>query len=158
MVRAGASAGEIAATLRGYGEDVSDLDAAAVRSLRPVADELYEVFEAPTIDACARRLNAMLARRCGPPRLSNHDGTGWHLHLDGSDDAPWAEWLAASGAFALATIIANTGRHPGGICHADGCDRPYLNVGAGGAQRYCSPRCASRSRVAAYRRRSRRDV
>lgn len=153
-LRADADRDEVAAILRRHGDDPSTLDDPAL--LRPVADELYAVFAASTVDACAAVLNDTLARWCGPPRLSSHDGaTGWHVHVDADDDGPWPEWFAASSAYALATLVAETGRPPGGICHADGCDRPYVNTGSGGEQRYCSARCAGRSRVAAHRRRHR---
>ena len=152
-LRAGADAAEIADTLREFGEDVSTVDEASMPLLCRVADELYEVFADTTLDQCVADLNGMLARWAHPPRLSDHDGTSWHLHLDSADDAPWGEWLAASAAYALAAIVAETGRLPGGICDAHDCDRPYLNSGSGGEQRYCSTRCATRSRVAAYRHR-----
>lgn len=143
---------EVAAVLRRHGDDPSTLDDPA--ELRQVADELYDVFAASTVDECVEVLNGMLARWCGPPRLSAHGGaTFWHIHVDADDEGPWPEWLAASSAYALATLVAETGRAPGGICHAVGCDRPYVNTGSGAEQRYCSARCASRSRVAAYRRR-----
>src|SRR5882757_839148 len=152
-LRAGADAAEIAATLREFGEEVSTVDESSMPLLRQVADELYAAFAVDSLDACVAELNGMLARWAGPPRLSDHDGTVWHLHLDSADDAPWGEWLAASAAYALAAIVAETGRPPGGICHAHDCDRPYLNSGSGGEQRFCSTRCATRSRVAAYRHR-----
>jgi hypothetical protein len=122
--------------------------------LRRVADELYGVFAAESLDDCVAEINGMLARWAGPPRLSGHDDTAWHLHLDSADAAPWGEWLAASAAYALATIVAETGRMPGGICAAHDCDRPFVNTGAGAEQRFCSARCAGRARVAAYRARA----
>jgi hypothetical protein len=154
VIRDGGTEVEIASTLREFGEDVSTVDPAAVPLLQQVADELYAVFAAETLDTCVGEINGMLGRWAGPPRLSAHDGTAWHLHLDSDDEAPWGEWLAASAAYALANIVGETGRRPGGICHAEGCDRPYVNTGAGAEQRYCSPRCATRSRVAAHRRRT----
>lgn len=150
-LRAGAGPDEVGRVLADFGEDAAGLDDSALPGLRAVADDLYGVFAAPDAAAWAGRLNAMLRRWCAPPRLSCHDGSAWHIHLDAGDDAPWHEWLAASSAYALAVLLAETGRPPGGICQAAGCDRPYLGTGSGGQQRYCSPRCASRARVAAYR-------
>lgn len=153
-LRAGADTDQIARTLREFGEEVSTVDVSSIPLLSRVADELHRVFAAESLDACVVEINGMLARWAGPPRLSGHDNTAWHLHLDSADDAPWGEWLAASAAFALASIIAETGRLPGGICGAHDCDRPFVNTGAGAEQRYCSARCASRARVAAYRART----
>ena len=95
------------------------------------------------------------ARYAGPPRLSAHDGAHWHLHVDRADDAPWDAWLLASGALALAVLLASAGhdRPPFGTCDAADCRMCYLDSGRGGGRRYCSPRCATRTRVAAFRAR-----
>ena len=45
--------------------------------------------------------------RAHPPRLTSHGGTsGWHLHVDGDDDAPWADWFLTSSCLALAVLLA----------------------------------------------------
>src|SRR5205823_5466585 len=99
-------------------------------------------------------LNDLLARHAGPPRLTAHGGTPWHLHVDRDDAAPWAEWLLAGGALALAALLAAAGGRPAfGACGAADCRRSYLDSGRGGVRRYCSSRCATRTRVAAYRAR-----
>ncbi|HVX46686.1 MAG TPA: CGNR zinc finger domain-containing protein [Mycobacteriales bacterium] len=155
LLRRGVTAAEVSEALWTYGEDRSVVVAeSALASLRAVADELYPIFAAETVDAAAAAINDVLARWSGPPRLSDHDGTAWHLHLDQDDDGPWDAWLATSAAFALAALVADTGRPPGGICSARECDRPYVNSGAGAPQRFCSPQCATRARVQAHRRRS----
>jgi predicted RNA-binding Zn ribbon-like protein len=156
LIRAGGGAAEIAEALCEFGEEVSIVDDSAIPLLRKASDELYAVFAANSFGECVAEINGMLARWARPPRLSDHAGaTAWHLHVDSDDEAPLGEWLAASAAFALASIVGETGRRPGGICHATGCDRPYVNTGSGAEQRYCSAPCATRSRVAAHRQRSR---
>jgi predicted RNA-binding Zn ribbon-like protein len=149
---AAVSAEEVAAVLRAYGEPdpvaITDDD---VASLRPVAQRLRPVFAAPDLGTAARLLNEILAAAAGPPRLSSHDGTAWHLHVDAADDAPWAEWFAATSATALAELLAARQALPGGICAAAGCELPFVRTGGGSAQRYCSPRCATRERVSAHR-------
>jgi len=137
-----------------FGEDVSTVDEASMPLLCRVADELYEVFADTTLDQCVADLNGMLARWAHPPRLSDHDGT-FLAPAPGLRPTTrrGASGWPRSAAYALAAIVAETGRLPGGICHAHDCDRPYLNTGSGGEQRYCSTRCATRSRVAAYRHR-----
>ena len=89
-----------------------------------------------------------------PPRLSSHGGTAWHLHIDSADDASWAEWFAASSAVALAAVLASHQEPPGGLCAAADGGMPFANTGSGSPRRYCSPRCATRARVTAYRSRS----
>ncbi|MFC4909989.1 CGNR zinc finger domain-containing protein [Actinomadura gamaensis] len=149
----GADATTVASLLRAHGEpdpvEVRDEDVVA---LRAVADRLWDVFGAPDLDTAARRINALMAEMGGPPRLSAHDGTFWHLHADRSDDASWAEWFAASSALALAVLLAERRALPGGLCASPACGRPFVMTGRGAPRRYCSARCGSRERVAAHRR------
>ena len=68
VIRDGGTEVEIALTLREFGEDVSTVDVAAVPLLQQVADELYAVFAAETLDTCVAEINGMLGRWAGPPR------------------------------------------------------------------------------------------
>ena len=139
--------------LRKYGEpDPIDISPAGLAGLRQAALLLREVFAAGDADTAADRLNGLLAGRAHPPRLTTHGGTsGWHLHVDGSDDAPWAEWFLTSSCLALAVLLAERQAPPAGLCAAPSCGRPFVNVGRGAARRYCSDRCATRERVARHR-------
>jgi len=151
---AAARAAEVFAEYGETGVTVTESDGAA---LLAAADQLRAVFAAAEDPgAAAGLLNGLLARYAGPPRLSAHDGAHWHLHVDRADDAPWDAWLLASGALALAVLLASAGhdRPPFGTCDAADCRMCYLDSGRGGGRRYCSPRCATRTRVAAFRARS----
>ena len=67
-----------------------------------------------TSAAAAERINGLLAGRAHPPRLTTHGGgSGWHLHVDSSDDAPWAEWFLTSSCLALAVLLAERQAPPG---------------------------------------------
>lgn len=147
-----ATAESVARVLRAHGErGPLDLTEADVRAMRETAGRLVEVLAAPDPSTAAALLNRLLAA-AGPPRLTDHDGTtGWHLHTDGHDDAPWDEWFRASSAMALAVLLADQQRVPGGLCASPACRRPFLHAGGGSPRRYCTPRCATRERVAAYR-------
>jgi predicted RNA-binding Zn ribbon-like protein len=106
-------------------------------------------------DAAAERLNALLDRHAGRPRLVRHEGWDWHVHADVTDDAPWAAWLASSAALALATMLAGSASLPWGECRSDGCGRSFVHDGRGGERRYCSARCSTRERVRRHRLRER---
>ncbi|WP_405656137.1 CGNR zinc finger domain-containing protein [Streptomyces sp. RK9] len=144
----------LAAVLREYGEtDPLDLSDADVTDMRAVAAHLREVFAAPDVDAAATRLNRLLAEGCGPVRLTAHGGgSPWHIHLDSADTAPWAEWFLASSCMALAVLVWDRQRPPGGVCASTRCADVYVTGGSGAERRYCSPRCATRERVADHRR------
>jgi hypothetical protein len=86
-------------------------------------------------------------------RLTSHGGHApWHPHLDRDDDGPWGEWFLASSCMALTVLIWDRQRPPGGVCASPSCRNVYLTQGSGPVRRYCSRRCATRERVAAYRR------
>jgi predicted RNA-binding Zn ribbon-like protein len=141
------------AVLRTHGETGPiEISAADLAGLRQAALDLREVFAAGDVATAAERINALLAGRAHPPRLTAHGGeSGWHLHVDSSDDAPWAEWFLTSSCLALAVLLAERQAPPAGLCASPSCGKPFVNVGRGVARRYCSAACGTRERVAAYR-------
>lgn len=147
---------QVAQVLRVHGEpEPLTLSAADIAGMRDAATLLREIFAADDIDHAASRLNDLLARHTTPLRLTTHSGTApWHPHLDSDDDAPMAEWFLASSCMALATLLWNSQRPPGGLCASPACQNVYITLGSGLNQRFCSRRCATRERVAAHRRKS----
>jgi hypothetical protein len=145
---------QVAAVLRAHGEtELGDLTAQGVREMQRAAVALHRVFAARDVDEAANLLNELLTRHAQPPRLTTHGGTsGWHLHVDGHDNGPWGEWLLTSSCWALASLLADRQELPGGLCASPPCRKPFVDFGGGSPQRYCSPRCATRERVAAHRR------
>jgi predicted RNA-binding Zn ribbon-like protein len=135
-----------------YGEPEADITAADLESLKTVSRKLYTVFASQEVKNTANLLNAILREYAHAPRLSAHAGTPWHLHVDNEDHAPWAEWFAASSAFALAILFAEKQRNPSGLCASSACSRPFIDLGKGGKRKYCSSKCATRERVAVYRK------
>jgi predicted RNA-binding Zn ribbon-like protein len=131
-----------------------DLDADDVAGLLAVRGQLGEVFGAAGADAAAALVNRLLDRAQTPPRLSNHDGTPWHLHVTG-DQASWADWLAAVTGLGLARLIAEDGTSRIGRCAAPGCNAVFAGGPRNHPRRYCSASCANRARVAAFRARRR---
>ncbi|HSW74591.1 MAG TPA: CGNR zinc finger domain-containing protein [Candidatus Saccharimonadales bacterium] len=140
-------------TLQGYGEK-NEVTNADLKNLRLVAQGLLAVFSTSDTKKAVSLLNGLLQEYAGAPRLSDHGGSLWHIHVDSSDHAPWAEWLASSSALALAILLAEKQRNPGGLCASLSCGRPFIDLGKGGGRSYCSPRCATRERVSAYRKRT----
>ena len=129
-----------------------EISPADLEGLRRAALELREVFTAGDVATAADRINGLLGGRAHPPRLTTHRGaSGWHLHVDSSDDAPWGEWLLTSSALALAVLLAERQAPPAVICASPTCGRPFVNVGRGAARRFCSTTCGTRERVAAHR-------
>lgn len=139
--------------LEEYGEN-STVENSDLESLKTVARDLLVIFSVLDTKKAANLLNDLLKQYASRPRLTSHNGSFWHLHIDSNDHAPWDEWFATSSALALAILLAEKQRNPGGLCASPGCGRPFIDTGKGGGRSYCSPRCATRERVSAYRKRS----
>jgi predicted RNA-binding Zn ribbon-like protein len=149
---------ELAEVLVHCGEPLESLTGAAFTTddaarLRAAIERLTAILRESDTDRAATALNDILAECGARPRLSRHDGSAWHLHVDRADDAGWDEWLLASGAHALAQILSEHGRPAWGVCNAPDCSAFYLDIGPGLHRRYCSSTCSSRTRVAAHRQR-----
>ncbi len=144
---------EVVALLREYGETGTlEVGAGDVARMRAAAVRLREVFAAGSLDEAAGALNGLLREHTAPLRLTAHGGASpWHAHVDRDDDAPWDVWFLASSCMALATLLWEEQRPPGGVCASPGCHRVFATHGSGPERRYCSRRCATRERVAAHR-------
>lgn len=101
----------------------------------------------------AELVNRLLAEASAYPRLSDHAGTGWHLHYR-DDRVSLGTVLRAVVAVGTALHLAGRGMSRLGRCALPECARIYADVSRGGRQRYCSPRCANRDAVRRHRARS----
>lgn len=147
----------IVEVLAAHGEtpaDLAGLDETDAARLRALAERFGELMARTDVDAAAHALNALLDQYTARPRLSNHDGHLWHLHVERAAD--WGSWFAASGALALAQLLTERGRLAWGECAAAGCRELFLDDGPGSARRYCSTACGNRARVAEHRARRRK--
>ncbi|WP_427889648.1 CGNR zinc finger domain-containing protein [Kribbella sp. GL6] len=143
---------ELRAFLLAHGEpEPVEVDEDDVEGVRAVREALRPVFEDDPAEG-ARAVNALLARYAVRPYLSDHDGTPWHVHV-AEPDASWADWLAATTALGLATFAAGHGFESLAVCAAANCDRVFANTAVNRPRRFCTPRCATRTRVATYRAR-----
>src|ERR1700727_2947713 len=145
------SAGQLRELLLAHDEpgpvEVNARDLADARQARTALAAVFAACDDQ--EQVASLLNELLDRTARP-RLVMHPGIPLHLHLD-EPGASWGGWLAASGAMALALLIAEHGIEVLGECAADGCAHVVLRIGPGPRRRYCDTGCASRTRVAAHR-------
>ncbi|UOQ57533.1 CGNR zinc finger domain-containing protein [Leucobacter allii] len=121
---------------------------------RAVVDAWLRVVDAPSADARAVLLNDAMAAAAAYPRLTDHDGEGWHLHYRGTEDE-LPRVLHAVFGVGTALHLTTRGMSRLGRCAADGCDRVVVDVSRNGRQRFCSPRCGSREAVRRHRARRR---
>ena len=139
--------------LQDHGEPDPVVDVDELPALLHVLSQLFDVCTAGSDEEAAREINNLFLAYGHTPRLTAHDNTRWHVHLDSSDDAPLHEWIATSGTLALATVLSETGRDSWGICRAGNCGRLFLRTGHARRRTACSDRCATRTRVHEHRRR-----
>jgi len=120
--------------------------------IRAVIDEWLRVVDAADEGERARLLNAQMAAAAAYPRLTDHDGEGWHLHYRDDDDS-LPHVLRAVIGVGTALHLATRGMHRLGRCAAAPCTRVVVDVTRNGRQRYCSVRCANRDAVRRHRAR-----
>lgn len=126
-------------------------------ALRPVATGLRRVLErAVTNDTegVMNAVNELLAAHPLRPQLSaGHSAEpNWHIHMADVKSPPATE-VAAAAAWGIAYGIVHYGLERWGHCGAADCDNYYLDTSTNLAKRFCSPRCANRVHVAAFRSR-----
>jgi len=119
---------------------------------REVIDDWLVVVDETDPDARAALLNERMARVTAYPRLTNHDGEGWHLHYRGEDDA-LPRVLAAVISVGTALHLVTRGQDRLGRCAAAPCTNVVVDVTRNGRQKYCSVRCANRAAVRRHRAR-----
>jgi predicted RNA-binding Zn ribbon-like protein len=128
-------------------------------ALRPVAEGLRRTLACAVAgdnDGVSKEVNALLAAHAPRPRLSaGHEADpNWHIHMADPDASPATE-VAAAAAWGIAHGIVHHGLNRWGHCAAADCDNYFLDTSTNRAKRFCSPRCANRVHVAAFRSRKR---
>jgi predicted RNA-binding Zn ribbon-like protein len=117
---------------------------------------------AAVVDASARAqeeevvalLNDLLSRHVIRPRISGHDASTWHLHVNESD-APASTTLIAEALFGLTLLVTDLGALRLGRCASPTCGDAFVDTSPNRSRRFCSSRCATRTNVAALRERRR---
>ena len=94
----------------------------------------------------------MLEASSAHPRLTDHAGTGWHVHYR-DDRLSIARVLAALISVGTALHLVGRGMRRLGRCAAADCDHVLADVTRNGRQRYCSVRCSNRDAVRRHRER-----
>lgn len=104
----------------------------------------------------ATLLNALLAEFAAPPQLTDHAGTGWHLHFRDAD-LPVHRQVASLISVGTALHLTGLGMTRLGRCAAtDRCRRVFADISNNGRQRFCSPGCGNRAAVQRHRARAAR--
>ncbi|WP_159499317.1 CGNR zinc finger domain-containing protein [Microbacterium sp. 18062] len=125
---------------------------------RDVIDSWLRVVDASSPVERAEILNMQMAEAAAYPRMTDHDGEGWHLHYRDLDQS-LAHVLSAVIPVGTALHLSTRGMHRLRRCAAgeapgDPCRAVVVDVTRNGRQRYCSVRCANRAAVRRHRART----
>ena len=132
-----------------------DGDLRAMRGLQAALTTIVDASVAGDRARVVQLVNQALEAYPVTACLSDHDGQPWHLHV-GDSQRSIPEVLGAEALFGLAVLISELGPDRLARCAASGCGRAFADTTANRSRRYCSTRCATRTNVAAHRRRLRR--
>lgn len=120
---------------------------------RRAIDDWLRVVDAPEPEQRAALLNAQMAAVAAYPRLTDHDGEGWHLHYRDENQVLSAV-LRAVISVGTSLHLVTRGMHRLARCASEPCTNVVVDVTRNGRQRYCSVRCANRAAVRRHRGRS----
>jgi len=137
---------------RWLAERVNSDDLAPLRSVQRELGALVDASAAGDGPEVVRRLNDLLRGHPVRPHVSGHDESTWHLHVN-AENATVAEILISEALLGLAILVSEVGATRLGRCAAGGCTGAFVDSSANSSRRYCSTRCATRTNVAALRRR-----
>lgn len=133
-------------------ERVSAADLAPLRTVQRELADLVDASAAGEGAVLVERLNELLARNPLRPRVSGHDQSSWHLHVNG-EGATVAETLTSEAMLGLVLLVTEVGATRLGRCASTTCNRAFVDTSANSSRRFCSSRCSTRENVAALRRR-----
>lgn len=132
--------------------DGTTTELTAVRELRRELRRLWGVVDA---DALAVEVNELLERTRARPRLVQHDGEDWHLHVT-DPEAPLVDRMGAEAGMALVDVLRGQDLHRLRVCAAEGCEALLVDLSRNSSRRFCDTgNCANRTHVAALRARRR---
>ncbi len=123
---------------------------ADVRQVRDFLAIWADVVDADTEESRVTLLNQLLARFATSPSITNHDGSGWHLHYRDAD-AGFAATLAGATSAAAAQFLTERGMQRIRRCAREGCTTAFVDFTRPGTQKYCSHGCANRDAVRRHR-------
>jgi predicted RNA-binding Zn ribbon-like protein len=148
--------GDLAAQrcLRIVGRPVTAAESAELVALAGRLRPVFTAAEDGRSDRVAALVNALLRDYRAAPELSRHDGQPWHLHYRSTVAGLATEWGAGC-ATGLAVVVDGQATGRLGVCGADCCDRVFVDLSRNASRRFCSEACLNRTKVAAFRARSR---
>ncbi|WP_326763550.1 CGNR zinc finger domain-containing protein [Streptomyces sp. NBC_01591] len=145
------SAADFQALLERHSGPSFALTESDARRLREATARLIHILAMHDEDQAAEAINTLLDQHPAQPYLVRLPGRPWSLHTRAPQNADPTHWLLSTTALALGLWLSERGRCAWGQCAAPNCNHYFIDTGRRTPQRYCTPRCATRVRVASHR-------
>ncbi|MGW1409687.1 CGNR zinc finger domain-containing protein [Streptomyces sp. NPDC002403] len=145
------SAAALQALLEQHGGPPFVLTESDARRMRQATARLIGILAMSDEDRAAEAINTLLDEHPARPHLVRLPGRPWSLHNKVPHSADPTQWLLSTTALALGLWLSERGRCAWGQCGAPDCNHYFIDTGRRAPQRYCTPRCATRVRVASHR-------
>ncbi|WP_432080933.1 CGNR zinc finger domain-containing protein [Streptomyces sp. WAC 04229] len=131
----------------------SRLDSTDLAEVRAVRETVRAVLEGAAADPAgtAALINDGLRRSRATLVLRNEHDRWWTEAVSDTDRC--AAHLATVTLGALASVIAARGPARLGVCAGQACSGTFVDLSRNGSKQFCTPTCAHRASVAAYRSR-----
>jgi predicted RNA-binding Zn ribbon-like protein len=130
--------------------DLPDWASVDTAELQRIADLLFPIFAtAATTDRVDQLAELLRRTKVRPTVRAEGESVAATWTVENPRDA-----LPAAAALALRQQLAEHDPARVGTCAADGCADVYVDVSARAHRRFCSVTCQNRTRVAAFRRRT----
>lgn len=144
----------LATNLRAEHADAVRGSTGGVAQVEDMAVELRELFTASSASEAIRRLNDSLAPRSMRLRVVDDVGQPFHVHVEAASGSAIDD-LMAEFLIAATRVVDRFGEPRFGCCAADRCDVVFVDTTKNASRRYCTERCASRTKMALVRARAR---
>jgi len=143
---------DLAAFLREHDLPVKRLGTAELEGVRTLRAEVRALFAAESQAEALRRVNGLLeGARTQLAAVKDRGGVRIAWSMD--QDIDFFDALRSAVAVNVAHLAAEFGVERLRVCGASPCIDVFLDTSKRGEQRFCGPRCATRTRVAAHRAR-----
>jgi predicted RNA-binding Zn ribbon-like protein len=142
---------ELAARCRRAGIEVPEgTNESDLREITVILKNWERIVDAETEQERADVLNVLLAQSSSHPSLTDHMGTGWHLHYR-PDNLKLSGIVASMVHVGTALLLIGRGMDRLGRCELEGCHRVFVDLSRPGTKRHCSAQCANNNAVRRHR-------
>ncbi|MCU1405149.1 MAG: hypothetical protein JWQ43_1452, partial [Glaciihabitans sp.] len=115
ILNTGPESAAIRDALSSFADGKEEYPDEAVEAVGASAATMSEMFAMDDVDSVATKLNEILNATSSGPRLSNHGGARWHVHVD-RQPFDWASWFLSASALSMAVALSDHGRVVWGRC------------------------------------------